>query len=239
MKQLHSKIQNFLIQKTELNAGNLPQIYPTIEEFEEFQIGYKIHGWTKESLTGNNEGDFKESWYVICSNYCDDPFFVDFLEEEKDFPVYFAFHGSGGWTPIKISENIQDFSKHLMNIKEIENIKEKVLSYLSKNFDIKNEFWKEVYQEFSEINEELENPSEDQDWEDWILGKLIITNIGINKLKIVNLLKEEFKLTPQQALSLSKQTEIEFKEGYLKHLKFYNEKLNELGAKTEFRPSEK
>ena len=121
MKQLHTKIEDFLIQKTELNAGNLPQNYPTVEEFEEFQMGYKIHGWTKEILTGNNEGDFKESWYVICSNYCDDPFFVDFSEEEKDFPVYFAFHGSGGWTPIKISENIQDFSKHLMNIKEIEN----------------------------------------------------------------------------------------------------------------------
>ncbi|WP_337085164.1 hypothetical protein [Elizabethkingia anophelis] len=237
MKQLNTKIETFLIQKTELDCGNLPQNYPTVDKFEEFQIGYKIHGWTKENLTGTNEEDFKESWYVLCSNYCDDPFFVDFQEEEKEFPVYFAFHGAGGWTPIKIAENIQDFSKHLIKIKEIENEKEKVISYLSKNFDIKNEFWNEVYREFME--DEVEKSNKNQDWEDWILGKLIITNIGVNKLKIVNLLKEEFKLTPQEALSLSKQTEIEFKKGYLKHLQFEIKKLNELGATTDFRPNEK
>ena len=78
MKELNNKIETFLIQKTELDCGNSLQNYPTLDKFEEFQIGYKIHGWTKESLTGNNERDFKENWYVLCSNCCEDPFSLIF-----------------------------------------------------------------------------------------------------------------------------------------------------------------
>ncbi len=239
MNKLHNKIVTFLIQKTKLEAGCLPQNYPAVNKLIEFQVGYKIHGSSGESLTGNNIGDFKESWCVICSNYFDDPFFIDFSEQTEGFPVYFAFHGAGHWTPIKIANNIEEFSKHLINIKDRENDKENIISYLTENFDIKNKFWEEVYNLYMTQEDSIENVDEKQDWDDWILGKLIITNIGGNKLKIVNLLKKEFNLTPQEALSLSKLKEIEFKTGYLKHLKNDIKKLNELGATTDFRPNKK
>jgi hypothetical protein len=76
------------------------------------------------------------------------------------------------------------------------------------------------------------------DRESWILGKIIITDIGLHKLKIVNILKAEFNLTPQDALSLSKQGEIVFKEGYFQHLKDEIDQLNQLGATAIFEPNE-
>lgn len=75
-------------------------------------------------------------------------------------------------------------------------------------------------------------------WEDWKFGKIIITDIGPNKLKIVNILKARFNLTPQDALSLSKQSEIVLKEGYLQHLKDEIGQLNQLGATAIFKPNE-
>ena len=96
--KIPEKIEEFIKQRIEFEVYRLPQFYPDLKSFDNFQIGYKVHGLTGENLTGKKEGDFKESWFVICSNYSDDPFIVDFLEEDKNFPVYFAFHGCGNWT---------------------------------------------------------------------------------------------------------------------------------------------
>lgn len=74
--------------------------------------------------------------------------------------------------------------------------------------------------------------------EDLVFGKIIITDIGSNKLKIVNILKTEFNLTPQDALSLSKQSEIVIKEGCFYHLKDEIDRLNLLGATAIFKPNE-
>lgn len=76
------------------------------------------------------------------------------------------------------------------------------------------------------------------DWENWIFGKIIITDIGTNKLKIVNILKTEFNLTPQEALSLSKQNDIVFKEGYKQHLEDEIIQLEQQGVKAIFQPNE-
>jgi len=70
------------------------------------------------------------------------------------------------------------------------------------------------------------------------MGKLIITDIGTNKLKMVSILKEQFKLSPQEALLMSKQPEIVFKEGYLKHLKYDIDKFHALGVRAEFHKNE-
>jgi len=120
MSQIQHKVKAFLDVGTVLETLILPQNYPDVNQLEAFQLGYKTDGRTGKSITGDKATDFKESWYVLCTNYFDDPFFVDFTEEEKGFPVYFAFHGAGGWRPIKVAESLDTFSKLLIDIQQLE-----------------------------------------------------------------------------------------------------------------------
>lgn len=130
----------------------LPWNYPIIDKFNDFQAGYRFNANTLENLTGQN-GEFHENWFVICSNYFDDPFFIDISETENDFPVYYAQHGAGSWTPIKISESIDEFANQLNAIKKLEDIKEQLLENLKNEFDLENELWKEVYDSTLENDE--------------------------------------------------------------------------------------
>jgi len=147
---LPKEIKDFIQKKIELENFCLPHFYPEIGTFDDFQIGYKIHGNTGEKITGENKGDFRENWYVICSGYANDPFFIDIEEKNKNYPVYFAWHGVGSWTPIKVSESIEKFANQLDILKKIELSSKNIQEEIKKIFDLNNEFWKEVYKEYKE-----------------------------------------------------------------------------------------
>jgi hypothetical protein len=234
MKLLPDIIKKFIVQKIELENCILPQFYPTLDSFEEFQIGYKVHGLTGENLTGEKDGNFKGNWYVICSNYSNDPFFVDFSEEDKSFPVYFAYHGCGNWGPIKVAESLDSFLFHISNIKETEKENDKVLNYIKENLDLNNEFWKDTYEGFLYERDKVEKKEFDNT--EWIKGRILITDVGTDKLKVINYLKNKLELTPQQASAMSKQVEIDFIEGYSVHLESTINYLESLGATAIFRP---
>ncbi|USK36308.1 hypothetical protein LIT25_16180 [Bacillus sp. F19] len=69
----------------------------TREEIEEGQLGYSIDE-DGNSLAGNDEGDWKESWYVIgYDELVGDPIFIDI--SNKKYPVMTAMHGEGEWEP--------------------------------------------------------------------------------------------------------------------------------------------
>ncbi|MDJ1482600.1 SMI1/KNR4 family protein [Cytophagaceae bacterium YF14B1] len=214
----------------------LPQKYPKPDTFEYFQAGYRYDAITHKSLVGPNEGDFDKNWYVICSNYFDDPFYVDFSEGDKEFPVYFSWHGAGNWMPVKVAETLSEFSDFLTIIKNIEADSQQAVKYLEEHSDLTNEFWKEVYVEYLEKAEEPINELQITDKSEWIKGKVIITDIGKDKLKLIQFIKDQLNLTPQQALVVSKQGEIEYKEGYLAHLKHIVNQLKAMGATAIFRP---
>lgn len=81
------------------------------DEFEEGQFGYCI-GPNNESFVGNEEGDWKESWFVIgYEELMGDPFFVDV--KDVDFPVYTAEHGMGEWEPLLHSDSLEEFLAEL------------------------------------------------------------------------------------------------------------------------------
>ena len=147
-------IVSFINKSISLENFCLPHFYPKIDLFEEFQIGYKVNGNSGEKITGEAKGDFHENWFVICSGYSNDPFFIDINEEEENFPVYFAWHGTGSWVPIKVSENISEFSNQLNFLKELETNEEQIQEKLKAKIDIKNEFWAEVYNEYEEYDED-------------------------------------------------------------------------------------
>ena len=93
--KIPKEIKEFIAESIELENLCLPHFYPDVNSFEKFQTGYKINGVTGEKITGEKKGDFQESWFVICSGYSNDLFFIDINEEEDNFPVYFAWHGAG------------------------------------------------------------------------------------------------------------------------------------------------
>lgn len=148
------EIQKFINKGALLENYCLPHFYPTLNSFEDFQIGYKIHGRTGESITGNEKGHFKQEWYVICSGYADDPFFIDITEVDQGFPVYFAWHGTGKWTPIQVTENLTSFSDKLEVLKELEANSDNIQQDFEKLFDLNHEFWKEVYHSYEKEEEE-------------------------------------------------------------------------------------
>ena len=159
--ELPQQIENFIEEQIEMDNMTLPWNYPTIEKFDEFQAGYRYNSITKEDLT-EKQGEFHRNWFVICSNYFDDPFFIDITEIENNFPIYYAQHGAGKWTPIKISKSIIEFASQLRELKNLENNKSAYLKHLQSNFDLENEMWKEVYDsvieeiEDEEYNDELQ-----------------------------------------------------------------------------------
>ena len=150
---LPEQIKNFVNQRIVLDNYCLPHFYPTPESFQDFQAGYKFNPVTGENLTGEDKGDFKSNWYVICSAYADDPFFVDFTESSENYPVYFAWHGAGDWEPLKVANSITDFSNKLQLLKLIETKGENIQNEIEKNFDMNLEFWREVYDEYTEYDE--------------------------------------------------------------------------------------
>ena len=150
--ELPQEISDFIEEKTEMANTALPWNYPSIDNFNDFQAGYRYNAITLESLIGE-KGGFDENWFVICSNYFDDPFFIDISEIENGFPIYYAQHGAGSWTPIKISGNINEFSNQLKEIKEIEENRDLLLEKLKIEFDLENELWKEVYESTLEDEE--------------------------------------------------------------------------------------
>jgi hypothetical protein len=228
--ELPHGIKHFIEKQITLVCLFLPQNYPAVETFEKFQEGYKYNGATGEILNGTKPGDFKENWYVICSNDYNDPFYVDLSEQDQNFPVYFSWHGSGNWKPVKVAEDLNDFAAKLLSIQKVEQDTAKFQSLLEADFDLTMELWKEVYESVEEDISE----NEDTNVSEWIKGKVIIRDIGQNKMKIVHFLKTQLNLTPQEALAAVKQKEIEVYTGYLVHLKDSVNYLNELGATAEF-----
>ena len=79
------------------------------DEFEEEQLGYREDD-KGNSFVGNNEGDWKESWFVIgYDEDLGDPIFVDI--SNKNYPVLTAEHGMGEWEPSLLYDSLEEFIK--------------------------------------------------------------------------------------------------------------------------------
>ena len=81
---------------------------------------------------------------MVAANYFDDPFYVDFLEQEAGFPVYFSYHGAGTWTPLRVAATLLDFTLLLTALAETANDTAASLQLLRSIPDAENEFWQEV-----------------------------------------------------------------------------------------------
>ncbi|MFT8320852.1 MAG: hypothetical protein ABF649_08105 [Bacillus sp. (in: firmicutes)] len=83
------------------------------EEFEEGQLGYSVDE-EGNSLTGNNEGDWKATWYVIgYDELLGDPIFIDI--ENKNYLVMTAMHGEDDWEPEVLFSSLNEFLEYISN----------------------------------------------------------------------------------------------------------------------------
>lgn len=230
-------IQQFIQMATVSDNIHLPFHYPALHELEGFQSCFRYHGITGADLTGSKPGQWQPGWYVIALNGFDDPFFVDITEEEQGIPVYYAPLGAGKWEAIKIAETISSFSQILNSLQALQQNEEATIAWLQSNIDIANVFWKELYDGLIAVEEQPEQPPT-VDASAFTPGKLLITHIGPEKIKVVNYLKELLKLTPKEALELSRRSEIVAAEGYQMHLVKIMSHLQKLGATAVFIPEE-
>lgn len=107
-----SKLEELVNNEVEMavedpEVGTIPIHLFSKEEFEEGQVGYRIDE-EGHSLTGDNEGDWKENWFVIgYDELVGDPIFIDLTN--KNYPVLTAMHGEGNWEPEGMFSSLDDF----------------------------------------------------------------------------------------------------------------------------------
>jgi|SRR5215468_12544258 len=80
-------------------------------ELESGQVGYSISP-NGVRLTGDDDGDWRESWLVIgYDETCGDPIFID--TSKNGYPVYTAIMGMGRWDPRPVAVSLEAFAHSL------------------------------------------------------------------------------------------------------------------------------
>ncbi len=223
----------------------LPFFYPLIQQLESFQIGFRQHGLSGESLISSSEGDWQPSWYAIARNQFDDPFFIDIDKGSQGFPVYYAAHGPGRWDALQVAPSIGHFRQLLAALILLADDDTAAAQYIKAETDASNKLWIEVLegrlsrqQELAEKAQltQLETPiNAPINADDWLQGALILTDAGPQKLKVVQCIQQILDLSPHQALALISKGDIPLGEGYFIHLRRHQHKLVALGATLVFR----
>ncbi|MBV7530362.1 SMI1/KNR4 family protein [Chitinophaga sp. sic0106] len=235
MMQLPAPIQEILTAAICPGDICLPAYYPVLDSFESLQVSFRTHGHTGEDLTGTTSGQWQPGWYVIALNGMDDPFFVDLTESDADYPVYYAPHGAGRWDAVVVAPDAAQFIQLMRELEKRHDDQEATLAYLREQVDVEhNELWQEVYANAQDRGETADE-STPVDMSEWIAGSIVITELGPDKMKLIQLLKETLNITNAEALALSKKKEITYKQGYLLHLKPIVLQLQRIGAAAEFR----
>jgi len=124
--------------------GMLPAYYADINDFNKMQEGYRFNSLSGEFLVSDKNGDWQDGWYVFAVNTMDDPFYIDFTQKDIGFPVYYSYHGTGKWVPIKIADTLEQFEQILRVLKSKDVEVPFDVSELPLEIDLNNEFWDEV-----------------------------------------------------------------------------------------------
>lgn len=241
MPILPTAVRQFIEEAIAPGSMPLPCHYPRPDDWDGWQIGFRRHGLTGESLVGTAPGAWQPGWYVIALNGFDDPFFIDLDEEAQGFPVYYAPHGAGRWDAERVSPSLHRFTEILAALRDIGADETSAQDYIEREVGLAGELWREVLEHYRsaalEEHEEtsLEAPPGDEVWQH---GALVITRIGPQKMKVVQFLRQALKLSPQEALTLAGQRNIPVAQGYLVRLQRTLAHLQGLGTTVEFRPGD-
>ena len=216
----------------------LPNHYADIEYLDDFQEGYRCNANTGEDLTGFQDGDWLPHYVVICQNYFLDPFIINMEEESLGFPVYYARCGAGRWDVEKIADNLQAFHKDLLLLQQYEQGDRQVFAdYIAAHKDLTVGLWQELHHSLLASDQDDSIEQQVVQKQHWIYGRVVLTEVGTNKLKIVSFLKQHFQWTGQQALQQINQLPIEIIEGTVQYCQHSLKYLQSLGATAVFIPN--
>ena len=238
MPDMPEAVREFAVAAIQGRDMALPWHYPKEEDWQGLQTGFRTHGISGENLLGAEDGQWRPGWFVIALNGFGDPFFIDIGEEAAAYPVYYAPHGAGRWDAVLVASSLREFGAMLQSLAALDD-DDAALQYLESHTDENNPLWSEVRaarrESASDENrhKEEEKPVEPTAWQH---GTLLITRLGPHKLKVVNLLKQHLKLTPQQALSLTGALPIPVGRDYSIRFRGIRQELEAVGAQTTFQP---
>ena len=241
-ESLPDEVKDFITSEIVVGDMALPSSYPKLHELEAWQVGFRSHGLTDESLVSTRPGAWQPGWYVIALNGFDDPFFIDIAQKAAGFPIYYAPHGAGRWDVTIVAPCIQHFSQILLALRKMEGDDAQALQFIETETDATNTLWREVCEarrDREATEREPTQPDTDYDPKDLEQGTLVIIDVGPHKLKVVQILRRALDVSLHEALTLAEERNIVVSSGPLVRLRRIQDRLTALGALTEFRSNAK
>jgi hypothetical protein len=160
-------IADFLDEAVVLDNVFLPQCYADGDDVAAFQDAFRDdRGWL-------------ESWCALGHNHQAEPFFVD-CDEAPDFPVYFAYRGSGRWDPVAVADTLADFAYLLGRLQDLEADPREAAQWLEAKVDLDNEVWGDIWSFYTGDAGRLEAPAKSVpiNPNDYVYGHAVVTDLG-------------------------------------------------------------
>lgn len=238
MFPLPETLQAFLTNPIIVGDVYLPTHYPAPGHLDDFQIGFRTHGLTGESLVSEAEGAWHPDWYVIALTGLDDPIFISEAEAQSGYPVYYAPHGAGRWDAVLIAPSLVAFGQLLAALAEVNDDNAEFERLIIEATASSNKFWREILEARREAEDDEDSSSDTTDYDpaDYERGDLIVKDLGPHKLKVVQMISKSRKVSLKEALVLAEALPFTAASGMRLQLRDLIERLEELGATVEFRP---
>jgi ribosomal protein L7/L12 len=237
---LPDEVKKFIASEVVVGDATLPSRYPKLSELGAWQVGFRSHGITGESLVSKASGAWQPGWYVIALNGFDDPFLVDIDEGSPGFPVYYAAHGAGRWDAIAVAPSLQRFAQLLSALRDLADDDARAVLFIETETGAENSLWDEVYKSFRSreaLGKESGQIEAKYDAEDLQRGTLFVTDVGPQKTKVVQILRGVLDLSLREALALATGSDIVIGTGPMIQFRRIHNQLVALGASVEFRPN--
>lgn len=113
---VQAKVKEFLANAQPISIGYSEIHFFAPDALSEGQIGFSID-FNGNSLTGQKEGDWKESWLVIGLDHLGDPIFID--NRNKNTPVLSSQHGHSEWETTLIADSLENFQLILKDLADL------------------------------------------------------------------------------------------------------------------------
>lgn len=237
MNVFYEDIQDFLANGIIVGDLLLPARYARFERLDDFQVGFRTHGHSGESLVSDTDGGWNSDWYVLAMTGLDDPIFIATREAESGYPVYTAAHGAGRWDATQIAPSLAAFSRLLAALTETTEDFARFKNLIIAETGPPNAFWREVLEERQRaaVSEQAPPAVGGYNPADFESGDLIVNNLGRHKLKVVQIISKCRGLSLKDTLALAEAPELLAGSGVRLHLRRLSEQLEALGATVEFR----
>ncbi|MFS0828989.1 hypothetical protein [Pseudomonas phoenicis] len=240
MPRFTALLQTFLAHPIVIGDPLLPTHYAHFDTLEAFQTGMRTHGHTGQSLVSEADGAWHPEWYAIAQTGLDDPIFIAANQADRGYPVHYAPHGAGRWDAVEIAPNLETFARLLQALAETQDI-HPLQALIEAEAGPANAFWEEVIdarKQLADMEEEPSSGSAPYDPSDFESGDLIVTDLGPQKLRVVQLVSKHLGLPLKETLALADTPPLKAASGVGKRLRPLQEQLDALGARTRLQKTE-